>query len=148
MWHHDKQSFLNLNMKTKVVQHVCRINISIWRITCDKCGRWQIQSQTHSHRHRHRHFWVPAVGKTIWYFFYLNHPSTSPLSQGIKELDPSWKMFKFRTSLSGIWFIMQAAATAGSISCRMLWRINTPYVNWLIAIVPFRNRVLKISIIN
>ena len=35
MWHNYKYSFLSIDMKTKVVQHVPRINISIWHMTCD-----------------------------------------------------------------------------------------------------------------
>ena len=35
IWHHDKQSLLSIDMKTKVVQHVPRINISIWHLTLD-----------------------------------------------------------------------------------------------------------------
>ena len=35
MWHNYKYSLLSLHMKTKVVQHVPRINISIWHVTCD-----------------------------------------------------------------------------------------------------------------
>ena len=44
MWHNYKYSLLSLHMKTKVVQHVPRINISISHITCDmwkaKCDMW------------------------------------------------------------------------------------------------------------
>ena len=35
MWHNYKCSLLSIDMKTKVVQHVPRIDISIWYMTCD-----------------------------------------------------------------------------------------------------------------
>ena len=44
MWQNYKYSLLSIDMKTKVVQHVPRINTSISHITCDmwkaKCDMW------------------------------------------------------------------------------------------------------------
>ena len=44
MWNNYKYSLLSINMKTKVVHHVPRINISIWHMTFDMrnvtCDIW------------------------------------------------------------------------------------------------------------
>ena len=67
MWHNYKYSLLSIDMKTKVVQHVQRINISISHITCDmwkaKCDMWHVicdiyvtylQILTFEHRHENK----------------------------------------------------------------------------------------------
>ena len=53
-WQHDKQSLLSIYMKTKVVQHVLRINIK--HLTCDI---WQHGIMTWRHdRMTNNHFWA------------------------------------------------------------------------------------------
>ena len=66
---------LSIDMKTKVVQHVKRINRNRHR---------------HRQRHSHRQSWFPAFVKNIWHFFLTSTTSSpSPISGPIIELVPS-----------------------------------------------------------
>ena len=80
MWHNYKYSLLSKDIKTKVVQHVPRINISILHMTCDmrnvtcymwhaKCDMWHnykysllsIDMKTKVVQH------VPRINISIWH---------------------------------------------------------------------------------
>ena len=73
MWHNYKYSLLRIDMRTKVVQHVQRINISISHITCDnwkaKCDMWHnyknsllsLHMKTKDVQH------VPRINISIWH---------------------------------------------------------------------------------
>ena len=79
-WQHDKQSLLSLHMKTKVVQHVPRINIK--HMTYDIMTSWHEDMtawQTITFEPTHENYTLHAsrVTLSIWHIWQHDHRSAS-----------------------------------------------------------------------